>query len=933
MGVVYEATDVRLKRKVAIKVLPDGHSAGDRRRRFLQEAQAASILNHPNIVTVHDVDSANGVDFIVMEYVEGVPLHQLISPGGLPLDRTLDYAQQITSALATAHGAGIVHRDLKPSNIMVASDGRIKILDFGLSKLLRPAPSETAATRSSVPETAHGVVMGSAGYMSPEQATGETVDARSDVFSLGLVFFEMVSGILPFAAGNLRALLQDPPKSLLEIRPDVPPAFAGIVARCLEKDPARRYGTAIELQRDLERVTSLGGDVAPMAPRARMSKRGMLAAALVLLLAGAGASAWLFSARARAERELTAILTQVEQLADTGRYVEVWRVASGALQRWPDDTRLRRAFEGSTHLVTIATEPEGADVMFKSYTEPDAEWIPLGTTPLRSVRAPLGMLRWRIVKAGFAPHDARLKVGVPAAAAGQPDVAARPIRLYRQGEGIAGAVFVPGGSGGGRWVPDFWIDRTEVTNRDFKRFVDSGGYDNPSFWTELARAPRGAVGGTRFKDRTGRPGPATWELGAYPAGEDDHPVRGVSWFEAIAYCTSVDKTLPTVFHWRAAFGETFFAEVVRLGNFEGRGPEPVSRLKDLGPYGTYGLAGNVKEWVWNEHEGQRYILGGGWNEPVYMATNEDARPPFDRAATNGFRCMRGTSAPDASLLAPWAPPLPMRALAGLKPVSDLEYRAYERFYRYEPRPLDSRSERTTDSEHWLRERVSFTAAYDGDRVMANILLPKNARPPYQAVIWFPGSYALELTSSEGDLPFSLYYDFVARSGRALVYPVYSQTFERRSPAQVDARDLVVRWVKDVSRTVDYLAERRDIDVSRIAFYGYSLGGTYPLPALAIERRLKAAIILSGGLTSALPPEIDAVNFVTRADLPVLMLGGRYDFTVPVETTQKPLFNLFGTPQEHKRMVIFEEAGHVPPRIDVIREVLDWLDRYLGPVKR
>jgi eukaryotic-like serine/threonine-protein kinase len=526
MGVVYEATDVRLKRTVAIKVLPEGHASEDRKRRFLQEAQAASRLNHPNIVTIHDVDSANGVDFIVMEHVDGAPLHQLIPASGLPLDRTLDYARQITSALAAAHGAGIVHRDLKPSNIMLASDGRIKILDFGLSKLLRPQPTDLAVTRSSAPETVRGIVMGSPGYMSPEQAMGEVIDARSDVFSLGLVFYEMASGTLPFAAGDVRALLQDPPKSLVEVRSETPPAFAAIVARCLEKDPARRYASAVDLQHDLDRVSGIGtiGVVAP-APGG-LSGRASVAIAAVLVLATAGIASWIFTSRAEAEREHSGILSHVEQLADTGHYVDVWRIAGAATQRWPDDARLRRAFEGSTHLVTIATEPDGAEVMFKAYTEPDGDWIPLGTTPLNGVRAPLGMLRWRIVKAGFEPHEARLEVGVPAAAAGRPDFHARAIRLHRPGEGVAGAVFVPGGDFMGRELPDFWIDQTEVTNRDFKQFVDRGGYENPAYWTELARVSIAAGGGARgvdrFRDRTGRAGPSPWELGSYPDGEEDY---------------------------------------------------------------------------------------------------------------------------------------------------------------------------------------------------------------------------------------------------------------------------------------------------------------------------------------------------------------------------------------------------------------------------
>jgi dienelactone hydrolase len=801
-------------------------------------------------------------------------------------------------------------------------------------------------TRSSGPETVRGIVMGSPGYMSLEQATGQSVDARSDVFSLGIVFFEMASGTLPFRDNDLLSLLRDPPQPLLDVRPDTPPELARIVSRCLEKDPARRYESAIELQRDLQGVPGFAAPSKSSSFAARFSGTTIVGVAATLILIAAFAT-WIINRRERSERERRATVEEVERLVDAGRFVDVWRVAGAGSRRWPDDAQLQQAMRASTDNITIATDPSGADVMFKAYTDVDGEWVPLGTTPLHAVRAPLGMLRWKLVKAGFEPLEARLEVGAPSAAAGRPDTEARPIRLHRAGEGIPGAVFVPGGRYEGRNLPDYWIDRTEVTNRDFKRFVDRGGYQNPAWWTELERAAPSIFGrlerASEFTDRTGRPGPSTWELGAYPEGQDEHPVSGVSWFEAAAYCASVQKILPTVFHWHRAFGETYFMEVVTLGNFNGRGVEPVGRLKDLGPHGTLGMAGNVKEWVWNEDEGRRYILGGGWNEPVYMATDDDARPALDRAETNGFRCAKETTSSDASIFAPLAP-APRPDASRLKPASDSEFAVFRRFYAYDPTPLNVKIERTEEQEHWRRERVSFAAAYGDERVIANILVPRNAKPPFQAVIWFPGSYARQLNSTEGDLPFSLYFDFVARSGRVLVYPVYSDTYERRrkEPAIVSGapravnqlRDRIVRWAKDFSRTVDYLQSRGDIDVSRIGYYGYSMGAAASLPILAVEPRLETAILLTGGLyPGSWPPEIDPVNFVSRVKMPILMLGGQYDFGFPLETSQKPLFNLFATPAEHKRLVTFENAGHVPPRIDLIREVLDWLDRYLGPVQR
>lgn len=947
MGVVYEALDTRLKRKVAIKFLGEGGQPADRRRRFLQEARAASSLNHPNIVTVHDVDNANGVDFIVMEHVDGTPLQRVIEPGGLPLDRLLGYARQLADALAAAHRAGIVHRDLKPSNVMLARDGRLKILDFGLSKLSpHAASSEEETTLSSGPKTARGVVVGSPGYMSPEQAVGAAVDARTDVFSLGVVLFEMASGARPHAVNDLRALLNEKPRSLLEVRTDVPPAFARLVARCLEKDPADRYPSAIEVLRDLDLVSGAQPAPALEPPSARARTLRAIAAAAALLLVGAGVAAWVYARRAASERARAAAGEEAERLVDSARLVDAWRVARAGLERWPGDRRLESALRAATDTVTIATDPPGAAVMLKAYTDVAGEWTRLGTSPLEAVRAPLGMLRWRIAKESFEPLEARLEVGAPAAAAGRPDFEARPIRLRRPGEGPAGAVFVPGGHVMGKALADYWIDRTEVSNRDFKQFIDRGGYQDPAFWGELQRSSAALFGRlgriAEFSDRTGQAGPSTWELGAYPEGQGDHPVSGVSWYEAAAYCASVQRTLPSVFHWRFAFGASFFSEVVTLGNFGGRGPEAVGTLKDLGPYGTLGMAGNVKEWAWNEVAGKRYILGGGWNEPPYMATYDDARPPLDRAETNGFRCMKETVPSGASILAPLVPA--RAAPRPREPLTDREFAAIRRFYAYDRVPLEARLERAEEHEHWRRERVSFTAAYGGERVIANILLPKNVPPPYQVVVWFPGSYALELRSTEADLPFSMYFDFIARSGRALVYPVYSGTYERRIGTATAAsgapwtlnewRDMVVRWSKDFGRTVDYLESRGDIDVGRLGYYGYSLGAWRALPVLGVEDRVRVAILLTGGISdSPFAPEVDPASFAPRIKVPLLMLGGDLDFVFPVESSQKPLFSLFGTPVDQKRLVIFKNAGHVPPRIELIREVLDWLDQKLGPVRR
>jgi predicted Ser/Thr protein kinase/pimeloyl-ACP methyl ester carboxylesterase len=924
MGEVYRARDTRLHRDVALKVLTPALVADPRQRASLvQEARAASALEHPHIAVIHEIADADDMTFIVMELVRGEPLGALVSRGPVPAARAIELALETAEALARAHEIGIVHRDLKPANIMITADGHVKIIDFGIAKLTgaregHPTTSVAVAERL----TGSGIVVGTAAYMSPEQARGQAVDHRTDIFSFGIVLQEMLTGSPPFrrrsSVDTMHAILHDAPPRLPDWIGGATDDLQHVIDTCLAKKPGDRYETMTDVVADLRtaRRRLESAELRAIEGPPAFDRRLRIAAVVAVVIALAiTAAIWSTARRTRDNADRAARIAEVKQLVDSGRFVDVWRVARAALQRWPGDPDLEQMLRSTSQTVTLATDPPGADLAFKAYDDRAGGWLPIGTSPIKGVSVPLGMLRWRITKSGFDPLEARLEVGTPAAAVGRPDVDAKPIRLRPVGSAVGRMVFVPGGVFEGVQLTDYWIDQYEVTNRDFKSVVDRDGYDN------------------RFRDRTDRPGPSTWQLGTYTSGEDGYPVRGVSWFEAVAYCRAVGKSLPTRHHWRKAFGATFFSEVVTAGNFSGRGPESTERLYDVGPFGTVGQAGNVKEWVWNDHGDQRYILGGGWNEPVYMAVADDARPALDRADTNGFRCIK-ESAPSSEAAYAARSPNTIN-FANKKPVDDATFEVFRRFYSYERTPLDARTESVQESEFWRRERVSFAAAYSGERVPVNILIPRNVSPPYQAIVWFPGSYAFDLKHSDGDLPFSYYFDFLPRSGRALVYPVYKGTYERAMPVQAVSqwRDTIRQWSQDLSRTIDYLNSRSDFDKEKIAYYGFSSGATGALPAVALESRLKAAILLAGGLFDmSLPPEADAFNFAPRIKTPTLLLGGEYDFDYPVDTSQRPLFKLLAAPPEHKRHVVFEKAGHVPPRIEVIRETLDWLDRYLGPVQ-
>jgi Tol biopolymer transport system component/tRNA A-37 threonylcarbamoyl transferase component Bud32 len=303
MGVVYKARDSRLKRFVALKVLPAGKVAdAERKQRFVQEARSASALNHPNIVTVYDIGQADGVDFIAMEYVEGKTLDEAIGRKGLKLNETLRLAIQMADALAKAHTAGIVHRDLKPGNVMVTLEGRVKVLDFGLAKLAEtapPSPEEPTVTEQRPTEL--GLVVGTASYMSPEQAEGKNVDARSDIFSFGSVLYEMLTGRRAFRrdspALTLAAILHMEPPPLPE---GTPSEIEKIIARCLRKDPSRRFQSMADLRVTLEELKeeSDSGKLVPAAPSpAARGKLWTAGLATLAVLAAIGAAAWMLRGR------------------------------------------------------------------------------------------------------------------------------------------------------------------------------------------------------------------------------------------------------------------------------------------------------------------------------------------------------------------------------------------------------------------------------------------------------------------------------------------------------------------------------------------------------------------------------------------------------------------------------------------------------------
>ena len=952
MGEVYRAYDERLDRDVAIKVLPPRlTNSPQSRRRFEREARAIFQLQHPGVCTLYDVGSEKDVEYLVLELLHGETLEERLERGALPLEEALVAGYQVAEAVAAAHEQNLVHRDLKPGNVMLTRTGT-KVLDFGLARsVARPSTDSRAATAVNL--TATGAVMGTAPYMSPEQLQGVQVDGRTDVWSIGCILFEMLTGTRPFQ-GDTRATLAskiltldpEPPSNQA---PLLPRALDRLVMECLEKKRSDRTATASGIAHELRSIeATLHSSGGAGASNPSVKTRGLLFAASVLAIGLIAVGGWLLK---RAEKRIwaeTSAVAEAASLRHLDRETEATDLLLAALEHAPESEGLLKELDRSSFEHTIESRPSGATVFYRTYSgHASAAWRRLGETPV-TARIPRTLLEWRVEKQGYRPvRDATWL----------PSDRVRFV-LHDPDDVPDGMVYVPAsGDSFVVWaggldhlpeveVPDFWIDETEVTNLAFKRFVDAGGYARPELWKEPFKQHGKTLTWKEamefFVDSTGKPGPATWELGTYPSGADEYPVSGVSWYEANAFAEFVGRELPTVHHWARVAAPETARLIVERSNFNGSGPEPVGALEAYNRHGAQDMAGNLREWCWNDNgAGQRYLMGGAFNDPTYFITDPYTAPPFERTTGDGFRTMLRSGSEPIPEIVLGQIVQPMRDLENDTPASDQVFEAYRSQFSYEALPLLARVEQrdTADSE-WDVESVSFAAAYGEERVPGHLVLPKQATPPFQVVVMFPGADAIQSTSSRRFVDDVILgrNDWLVRGGRAVFLPVYKGTFERRGsiaddyPDQnLEWRDHVVMWSKDLGRAIDYLESRTELDSDKIAYLGLSWGAAMGAILPAVEPRLKAVVLEAGGLNAQYgPPEVDALNFAPRVTVPTLMINGRFDFFYPLESSQLPLFNLLGAPPEHKRHVVFE-IGHRVPRTDKVRETAAWLDRYLGPV--
>jgi eukaryotic-like serine/threonine-protein kinase len=774
---------------------------------------------------------------------------------------------------------------------MSTRSGQIKLLDFGLAKRDPSAIGPDDVT-CAPPATAEGVVSGTPAYMAPEQIEGQGLSARTDVFALGLLLFELACGrrafVAPTPAALLVAILRDIPPPLARHCRDCPPALARLVAECLARQPTERP-TSAEVLRRLQAINVDWRERHTLSARLR---RPMVAWPLAgVLLVALAAGLWMRQQQVASARALDDGLREIEagDCRAPHRRIRLCPGLASSVSRGPQACAVvgRAGLSGrSGH--DAARRAPAHQALYRAGRRLDRTRLlrPARYAGARGARALVGGGR------GPSAPRARIVDPTPAAAAGE----------------------------------------TEVTNADYQRFVDDGGYRNPEWWSEpfidgdLELGFGEAI--ARFKDATGRTGPAGWELGRHVDGAEQLPVSGVSWYEASAYAAWAGARLPSVWHWLSAAAYSNDSDVLVLGNFESSAVAAVGSRRATSPYGHEDMAGNVAEWTATRRDGAVLVMGGHWRSLGYLFNDYDGADPWTRNDHIGLRIARIDGDPDPA----FAEAPPREQLEFGEPVGDDMFDVLLRFYASEPAAKPGLLEGEQAYPHWRLQRWRVPAAYADGGFRLWLYLPHGAAPPYQTVLYAPTSSAQIMSDSalDGARDFA----WIVRSGRAVAFPVYFDTYERRLPADVELsvrRTARMRWSQDAARVIDLLQTHPDLDTTRLAFVGYSLGAQAGMSMLAVEPRFKVGVLIATGLhPRVVPPELDLVNFVPRIRQPVLLVGGSDDFINPVETSQRPLFERL-TGATAKRHYIFK-GGHVPPKQqEVIGVVLDWLDRHLEPV--
>jgi len=602
-----------------------------------------------------------------------------------------------------------------------------------------------------------------------------------------------------------------------------------------------------------------------------------------------------------------------------------------------------------TEEVSLFTNPKGVDVYFKFYSDTTDNWIFLGKTPLQNVRVPSKLLRLRfnekeneyfsrthpyylntnnnifILPKSFEKDDKyELFLG-------------RNIPLN-----FPGLDHLPNVK-----IGPYQISKYEVTNVEFQEFVKDGGYENPEYWnfpiTLEGKEYNFETTIATFIGEFGKKGPANWSYSEFPKGQDNFPVTGISWFEASAYAKYRELSLPNIYQWSNAANLGWSSDFVPTSNFS------KNQLNSVGDENTnnyeniYDIAGNVREWCENssnETHTEKAILGGSYLDYDYHFNDFYGQNCLDRSIGNGCRLLKELDHNDnIEKESDKGIYIKTRDFYNLPTISDEVFEVYRSQFEDYNKDINAKVTdieliKNSDIKIQRYEIPSLTS--DNNFIPGYIFYKSSIPPPYKPIIFFPGSNAIFLTNTDIMLKSKMhYFNYLLSEGYAVIHPIYTSTYEKEDELKSDYPELtpfykehLITWGKEFKKTIDYLESQEDLDISKLSYFGISWGGAMANILLAIDDRVKAAVLNVAGLSfQESNKEIESYLYTPRITCPVIMLNGKYDVYFPLETSQKPMFDLLGTNKEDKKHYVYP-SGHYVPKKELIKEHLNWLEKYL-----
>ena len=601
-------------------------------------------------------------------------------------------------------------------------------------------------------------------------------------------------------------------------------------------------------------------------------------------------------------------------------------------------------FDKVTTEVEINTTPGGYEVYLDLLNDSTENWISLGNSPISKVRVPnvrfnlkfkLGNEEF-IERSNFWVLNNGRDYGIPKSNKFNKD----KFKLVLGGKR---SLQFPGlDHYSSIEIGPYLISKFEVTNKEYLDFVMGKGYEKPEYWKFAIDEDPDFMNSTikTFTGKFGRTGPSNWSYGMYPDGQENFPVTGISWYEAMAYANFKNLSIPNVYQWASAATLSSSSSFMYNSNFSQNQLINVGSNENSNYNGLFDIAGNVREWIVNslsDDSSIKGILGGSFNDEPYYFNDYFGQNSLDRSIGNGIRLVKNLDSEyKTNETANDQYYVKVRDFLNEENVSDDVFEIFKSQFNYNLSALN-KEEKTLEYSFssFAVDKFIIDAAYDDERLPGYVFYDKNIKEKYKPIIFFPGSGSINTNSFENGIENRMkQFSYLLSEGYAIIHPIYKSTFERRDnirsdyPDETDGyKNAVIRWGKDYKRALDYIESRDDMDMSNLSYYGISWGGSIANILLAIDNRVKNSVLYVAGIEfQTCKKEVDKFYYTSRITIPVLMLNGKFDHFFPLETSQIPMFKLLGTPEKDKKHYVYE-TGHYVPRDELIKLHLEWLEKY------